>query len=133
MSVGQRTADTAIFGAAVCTVDPRRAVTEDLAVAVLGGEIIAVGSSEEVRAWCGPSTEVIDGTGRLVLPGIVDAHVHPPMAGIEMVRCNLSGFGVAAGGRWLPSRMACRSPRISTSWWATGPSTCQTAITTAHG
>jgi predicted amidohydrolase YtcJ len=96
VSVGQRTADTAIFGAAVSTVDPRRAVTEDLAVAVLGGEIIAVGSSEEVRAWCGPSTEVIDGTGRLVLPGIVDAHVHPPMAGIEMVRCDLTGFGTRA-------------------------------------
>ena len=45
---------------------------------------------------CGPHTEAIDGTGRLVLPGIVDVHVHPPMAGIEMLRCDLTSVSTRA-------------------------------------
>ncbi|MGO9560726.1 MAG: amidohydrolase [Acidimicrobiales bacterium] len=112
MSGGPRTADTAIFGATVCTVDPRRAATEDAAVAVLGGEIVAVGSLDEVGEWCGPRTEVIYGRGRLLLPGIVDAHVHPPMAGIEMVRCDLTAFGTRAEYVAAVGAYASRHPEL---------------------
>ena len=46
------------------------------AVAAAGSHIIAVGSSQELRNWAGPHTEVIDLGKKLVVPGFNDAHVH---------------------------------------------------------
>src|SRR5215207_2185363 len=46
------------------------------AIAVSGGEIIAVGSTKVVRALAGENTKIIDAGGKLVLPGFNDAHVH---------------------------------------------------------
>ncbi|MBO4222474.1 amidohydrolase family protein [Bradyrhizobium neotropicale] len=69
----------------VFTADP--ALPYAQAVAVEGGRILAVGSNEQVRALSGPSTRVIDAGGRLVTPGLIEAHVHlgtelptPPLA-----------------------------------------------------
>lgn len=83
-------AEVAVVGTSVFTVDPAR--PSATAVAWRQGRIVAVGTDDEVRAACGPRTELVDGAGRLVLPGFVDAHVHPPMAGVEMARCDLSGL-----------------------------------------
>ena len=46
------------------------------AVAITGGRISAVGSTEDVVALAGPQTEQLSGAGRTVLPGIIDAHNH---------------------------------------------------------
>jgi predicted amidohydrolase YtcJ len=46
------------------------------AIAVSGGEIIAVGSTKSIRALAGENTKTIDAGGELVLPGFNDAHVH---------------------------------------------------------
>jgi imidazolonepropionase len=48
------------------------------AVAVTGGTIAAVGSLEEVRdaVTVGPRTQMLDAGGRLVTPGLIDAHTH---------------------------------------------------------
>ena len=46
------------------------------AIAVRGEEIVAVGSSEQLLALAGPSTQVVDLEGRALLPGFVDAHNH---------------------------------------------------------
>src|SRR5258708_9301509 len=46
------------------------------AVAILGDRIVDVGSSQELDAWRGPHTRVIDGAGKRLLPGFNDAHVH---------------------------------------------------------
>lgn len=83
-----RSADLAFFGGAVYTVDESRPRAE--AIAVSGGRIAAVGSNAEIRELCGPSTEVIDLDGRMLLPGFQDSHVHPSMGGVEMMRCDLS-------------------------------------------
>lgn len=48
------------------------------AVAIKGETIAAVGSSAEIRALADEKkTRVIDARGRVVVPGINDAHVHP--------------------------------------------------------
>jgi len=47
------------------------------AVAIKGDEIVYTGSSSGVSAAIGASTMVYDLGGRLVLPGMVDAHTHP--------------------------------------------------------
>jgi predicted amidohydrolase YtcJ len=82
------TADLVLVNGAVYTVDDARRWAR--AVAVRDGRISAVGTDDEIRALAGASTEVIDLEGRMLLPGFQDAHVHPPPAGLEMLRCNLS-------------------------------------------
>ncbi len=73
-------ADLILTNAKVYTVDPARSVAE--AVAVSGGRIVAVGAAAEVEDLRGPDTQVLDLDGRLVLPGFIDAHMHP-LGGVE--------------------------------------------------
>ena len=63
-----------IVNAKVFTGDPVQPQAE--ALAIEGGKFRAVGASAEVRALAGPATRVIDAGGRLVIPGLVEAHVH---------------------------------------------------------
>jgi predicted amidohydrolase YtcJ len=76
---------------------PRQARRPATAVAVHGGRIIAVGSDDEMDDLTGYATEVIDLSGRLLLPGFQDAHVHPVFAGLTLLRCDLNGAGDQAG------------------------------------
>ena len=46
------------------------------AFAVRGDKFVHVGSDKSAEAFIGPDTKVIDLQGRMVLPGIIDAHVH---------------------------------------------------------
>jgi predicted amidohydrolase YtcJ len=45
-------------------------------VAVKDGSILAVGSDVDLQSLQGPDTEVIDLRGRMLLPGLQDAHIH---------------------------------------------------------
>jgi predicted amidohydrolase YtcJ len=55
-------------------VDP--ALPTAQAVAIIGDRIVAVGSSAEIDAWRGSQTHVIDASGKRLVPGFNDAHVH---------------------------------------------------------
>lgn len=55
-------------------------IIEDGAVAIQDGRIVLTGTTAEVRATCAPQRE-IDATGRVVMPGFVDAHTHIVFAG----------------------------------------------------
>jgi predicted amidohydrolase YtcJ len=46
------------------------------AIAVKGEYILAVGSDEDMLAYAGPGTKLIDLDGRTLMPGFVDAHTH---------------------------------------------------------
>jgi predicted amidohydrolase YtcJ len=85
-----RSADLAILGASIRTLDPERPRAS--AVAVRAGEIVAVGSDAEVREHCDSRTEILDGhDGVAIVPGLVDAHIHPFHAeqtrGADLTRC----------------------------------------------
>ncbi len=67
-------ADLVLLNARVLTVDARFTVAE--ALAVRDGRFAAVGTNEAIRRLVGPSTTVIEGRGRTVVPGIIDTHVH---------------------------------------------------------
>jgi len=67
-------AELIIINANVRTMAPAQPKAE--AIAVSGGEIIAVGSTKSIRAMAGEGTKIIDAGGRLVIPGFNDAHVH---------------------------------------------------------
>jgi len=73
-------ADLALLNGKVITVDPADAIAQ--AVAVKGGQIQAVGSSDQVRALIGPATQTIDLSGRAVTPGLIDAHLHFQVMGL---------------------------------------------------
>ena len=85
--MGTDRADAVFTGGAVFTADTVRSRAS--AVAVRGERIVAVGH-DEVRELIGPRTEVVDLTGRLLVPGFQDAHVHPVWGGLDMLRCDLS-------------------------------------------
>ena len=47
------------------------------ALAVSGGRLVYVGSKSGAAEWIGPATKIESLQGRLVLPGIIDSHIHP--------------------------------------------------------
>lgn len=65
------------------------------AVAVRAGQVAAVGTDADVRALVGPRTTVVPLDGGLLVPGFQDAHAHPLAAGVDMLRCDLSGSASA--------------------------------------
>lgn len=83
-------ADLILYNARVYTVDPARPWAE--AVACAHGRIMAVGSNEDILGLADRATRRIDAGGRLVLPGLTDAHVHFLQYAIR--RQEVSLFGV---------------------------------------
>jgi urease alpha subunit len=67
-------ADLIVTNTRIWTVDKARPQAK--AVAAIGERIVAVGSSGDVDLWRGKQTRVIDPAGKLLLPGLNDAHVH---------------------------------------------------------
>jgi imidazolonepropionase len=71
---------------------------------VSDGEIAAVGPSDEIEKKISGETEVIDASGRVVLPGFVDAHTHPVFGGNRVDEFEMRAQGAtyeeiaAAGG-----------------------------------
>ena len=68
-------ADTVITDARIYTANPEHRFAQALALS--DGRIAAVGSGEEIQSWIGKNTRVVSAAGRVVLPGLVDAHIHP--------------------------------------------------------
>ncbi len=109
-------ADLVLRGGKVITVDARNSITS--AVAVKGNRIAAVGSDEEISRWIGPGTEVVDLSGRALLPGFIDAHTHvdgtaenehfrvqiqaPPLKGPEEILAKLKARAAESPkGTWI--------------------------------
>ncbi len=67
-------ADLVLLDGKVLIVDERFSTAT--ALAVRDGRFVAVGSNADIRSHIGPTTRVIDGAGRTVLPGLIDTHVH---------------------------------------------------------
>ena len=80
-------ADTIYSGGQILTMSDAAPRVE--AVAVKEGQILAVGSTQEVAAYRGPSTRAFDLDGRTMLPGFFDAHGHMLMGGLQALSANL--------------------------------------------
>ncbi len=66
------------------------------AIAIAGGRILAVGSTADIRALARAGTRTVDLGGKVVIPGVIDAHNHPSYAGIRHLRevdCDLRSIG----------------------------------------
>ena len=73
-SAPEAPAHLVLRGGKVATVDPALGTAQ--AIAVTGYTITAVGSDDEIAAYIGPDTEVIDLAGRLAIPGFIEGHGH---------------------------------------------------------
>jgi predicted amidohydrolase YtcJ len=79
---GRQEADVVYVNGDVVTVDDRR--PSAAAVAIGGGRILAVGGTDEVMAWAGPGTRVVDLQGLALVPGFVDGHGHITQVAAEL-------------------------------------------------
>jgi predicted amidohydrolase YtcJ len=82
-------ADLVLHGGRVLTLDDRSTVAE--AIAVAGDRILAVGANAEMRALARPDARHIDCRGRVVIPGLIDAHAHLDREGLKGAYPSLAG------------------------------------------
>jgi predicted amidohydrolase YtcJ len=108
-------ADLVLTGAAVYTMDPARSWAE--AVAVRDGRIVFVGKAALVAPFTGPRTRVLDLTGRMVLPGFHDAHIHPVSGGVELAQCNLNDLPTAEA---VAAQVAACAAALGAEEWVVG-------------
>ncbi len=83
--------DTLFSGGTAITMDPERRVIDNAAIAVTDGKIAAVGPTSELANI--QAGEVIDCTGHLLFPGLIDVHAH---AGHGLIKT----MGMHDGDRW---------------------------------
>jgi len=80
-------ADTIYRNGYVYTVDARDRVQQ--ALAVRKGRIVYVGDNAGAAALEGKATKVIDLQGRMLMPGLIDGHMHPQSGGSRLLNCSL--------------------------------------------
>ncbi len=81
------TADLVLLNGRVWTANPEQPWAE--AVSVKGNTILAAGTTRDVEAQAGARTRKIDLGGRLVVPGLNDAHIHFLSGSLAMEQVHL--------------------------------------------
>ncbi|MBK6862269.1 MAG: amidohydrolase [Ideonella sp.] len=87
--VASSPATLVLRGGKVLTMDADRSVAT--AVAVYGNRIVAVGNDAAVASYIGPDTKVVELAGRTLLPGFIDAHIHPVLGAERLGQCSMDG------------------------------------------
>jgi predicted amidohydrolase YtcJ len=80
-------ADLVYRNGTIYTVDARDSVHQ--ALAVRAGRIVYVGDDAGVMRLTGKGTRVVDLQGRMLMPGLIDAHMHPQSGGSRLLNCSL--------------------------------------------
>ncbi|WP_343531744.1 amidohydrolase [Pedobacter sp.] len=73
VSCKNQKADLVVYNARIYTVNEGFEVVE--AMAIKDGKILALGKSEDIKAQY-PAKEMLDGQGKAIYPGFIDAHAH---------------------------------------------------------
>jgi hypothetical protein len=87
-------ADLVIINGRAYPVDGAGTIAE--AVAISGNTITRVGSNDDITAYRGDSTRVIDAHGGAITPGFNDSHVHFLEGGLALDDVDLSGLTTLA-------------------------------------
>ena len=87
-SNAEQSADTVFMGGPIYTLDKTNRVVE--ALAIKNGAIIGVGTEQELNKLINSQTKVVDLAGKTLMPGIVDAHMHPMAGGEQLNTCSLN-------------------------------------------
>ncbi|MET3473225.1 putative amidohydrolase YtcJ [Novosphingobium sp. 1529] len=86
-------ADLVLRNGAIYLVEPERKWAQ--ALAVKDGRIIALGTDRDIARFTGAKTHVVDLQQRMVMPGLIDGHVHLSTAAAELqiYNCVFSAYG----------------------------------------
>ncbi len=74
-------ADLILYNGRIVTADSRFSILQ--AISISNGKVLRVGVNEAVLRDRKPNTQVIDLKGKMVVPGLIDAHVHALGAGLS--------------------------------------------------
>jgi predicted amidohydrolase YtcJ len=80
-------ADLVLRNGKVVTMDPTH--PEAQAIAMAGGNVLAVGSDSEIQRYVGDATQVIDLQGHLAVPGLIESHGHFTGLGSSLTQLDL--------------------------------------------
>ncbi|MGQ9674689.1 MAG: amidohydrolase [Chloroflexota bacterium] len=78
--------EVALINGVVVTLEPQLPRAE--AILIRDGRIAHVGKTLDVLHLKGPNCEAVDLEGRVVLPGLVESHMHPAMLGASLLEVN---------------------------------------------
>ena len=92
-----KSADLILFNGEIYTVNEQQPWAQ--AVAIKNGDIVAVGSTKDVKKWQGDTIKLQDLNGKMLLPGFIDSHAHPVMGGAYVRSLSLDTF--AEPEQWL--------------------------------
>jgi predicted amidohydrolase YtcJ len=87
------------------------------AIAVKDGMIAAVGSFDIIKLMIGEATKVLDMSGTIILPGLVDSHTHVPELGASLTRINLTDIKTEAEAVEI---IAARAAKVPAGEWIIG-------------
>lgn len=91
---GQQEPDLVLWNGNIHTMDARQPHAQ--AVAIADGRLLAVGNNADVRRLATARTKQVDLGMKTVVPGFIDAHTHPAVAGrahLRNVDCDLRSIG----------------------------------------
>ena len=114
-SLETKPADLAIVNANILLCDV--GMTRASAVAVQDGRIVAIGSRTDIEPFLGKSTQVIDGAGMTVTPGLIDSHLHFIGLGQSLQMLDLSQ---ADSWEKIESQVVEASMRLPKGTWIEG-------------
>lgn len=113
-------ADQVFVNGAIYTQDPAQLWVEGFAIT--GGRYIAVGTNAAVQELVGPQTRVVDLKGRMVMPGLIDDHVHAVDGALgELYDCIFASTATPAQIRQILSKCVINAPEgtwVSAGYWA---------------
>lgn len=81
-------ADRVYRNGVIFTADGRHRTAE--ALAIRDGRILYVGDNRGLAPLVGSATVTVDLKGRFLMPGLIDGHMHPLEAGLQLLKCNLN-------------------------------------------
>ncbi len=111
------------------TMDNAQPHAQALAVDRTSGRILAVGDTTDIRALAGPLTETLNLRGRVVIPGLIDAHTHLVGYAQSRLTIDLSQAHSEAEAVALVKERADRTPSGA---WVVGQRWDKTAWTPAN-
>ena len=109
-------ADMVVSNAKIFSSDSAKPWSE--ALAIKNGKIVAIGSARDIKDYVGPRTEVIDAEKRVVIPGIIDAHVHLSASIKDIIAFNCSSPTDATFEQLIANVEKCAKERKPGEWVA---------------
>ena len=121
--------ETLFVGGTVWTADPQRPFAE--AVLVRDGRIAHVGAAAQARQAASEKARIIDLQGRMLLPGFVESHTHPAMAGLLGSKLQVIGAQTVADVQRALKQYADSHPDEAVIFGFGFPSALNTAVNSA--